>query len=60
MDLMSALWRVNLMSALNHTFLSKEEDSVKVLKVVASIIAVCNLHVIVSIKDYTEMFYMVF
>jgi hypothetical protein len=48
------------MSAFNHTFLNKEEDSMKILKAVASIIPMCNLHVIVFMKDYTEMFYMVF
>jgi hypothetical protein len=40
--------------------MNKEQDSMKILKAVASIIPVCNLHVIASIKDYTEMFYMGF
>jgi hypothetical protein len=57
MDLMSALWRVNLMLELNHTLLSKEEASMKVLKTAASIIPVCNLHAIVRFKDYIEIFW---
>jgi hypothetical protein len=57
MDLMSVLWWVNLILALNHTLRSKEKVSMKVLKTAASIIPVCNLHAIVRFKDYIEKFW---
>jgi hypothetical protein len=42
--LMSALSRVNLMLVLNRSLLKKEYILINVLKVLASIISLCNLH----------------
>jgi hypothetical protein len=43
---MRALWRVNLMLALNRSLLNREYTLIYVLKALASTISMCNLHVI--------------
>jgi hypothetical protein len=42
---MSALWRVRLMLVLNLSLLNREYILINVLKALASIISMCNLHV---------------
>jgi hypothetical protein len=42
-DLMRALWRVNLMLALNRSLSNREYTLINVLKALASIICMCNL-----------------
>jgi hypothetical protein len=42
---MRALWRVNLMLVLNGSLLNREYTLINVLKALASIICMCNLHV---------------
>jgi hypothetical protein len=49
-DLISALWRVSLMLAFNRSLLNREQTLINVLKPLASIISVCNLHVILLSK----------
>jgi hypothetical protein len=43
--LMSALWRVSLILVLNRSILNREYILINVLKTLASIISICNLHV---------------
>jgi hypothetical protein len=43
--LMSAFGRVSLMLVLNRTLLNREYMLINVLKALASIISICNLHV---------------
>jgi hypothetical protein len=45
LDLIRALWRVNLMLALNCSLLNREYILMNVLKALASIICMCNPHV---------------
>jgi hypothetical protein len=44
------LWRVSLMLALHRSLLNREYTLINVLKVLASIISMCNLHVILLSK----------
>jgi hypothetical protein len=43
--LMSALWRVSLLLVLSRSLLNREFILIYVLKALASIISLCNLHV---------------
>jgi hypothetical protein len=43
-DLISASWKVNLMLALNHSLLNREETLIDVLKALALIISTYSLH----------------
>jgi hypothetical protein len=43
--LMSALWRVDIMLVLNRSLLNREYTLINLLKALASIISMCNLHV---------------
>jgi hypothetical protein len=56
---MSALWSISLMLAVNRTFLNRERTLINVLKALASIISICNLHE-TRIEDYTEIFYTIY
>jgi hypothetical protein len=47
---MSALWRARLMLVLNHSLLHREYILINVLKALASIISMCNLHVTLMSK----------
>jgi hypothetical protein len=47
---MSGLWSVNLMFVLNRSLLNREYILIKVLKALASIISMCNLHVTFLLK----------
>jgi hypothetical protein len=43
--LMIALWRVNLLLALDRSLLNREYILINILKALAAIISMCNLHV---------------
>jgi hypothetical protein len=53
--LMSALWRVSLMLVLNCSLLNREYILINVLKALASISSMCNLHV-----TFTEIFFTIY
>jgi hypothetical protein len=48
--LISALWRVSLMLALNHSLVNRQYTLINVLKDLASIISICNHHIILLLK----------
>jgi hypothetical protein len=50
---MSALWRVNLMLALNRSLFNREYILMNVLKALASIISMCNFHALYGISLYS-------
>jgi hypothetical protein len=56
MDLIRALWRVNLMLALNLSLLNREYILMDVLKALASTICMCNLHVILLSNNTLRYF----
>jgi hypothetical protein len=47
------------MLALNCSLFNSEETVINVLKTLASIISMYNLHIILFIEEYTEIFYMI-
>jgi hypothetical protein len=56
LDLIRALWRVNLMLALNRSRLNRENILMNVLKALASIICMCNFHVILLSNNTPRYF----
>jgi hypothetical protein len=46
MDLMSVLWRVSLILALNPSLLNREYALINALKALASVVFICSPHVI--------------
>jgi hypothetical protein len=53
--LMSALWRVSLMLVFNRSRLNREYILINVLKALASIISMCNFHVIFLSKLHQDI-----
>jgi hypothetical protein len=54
--LMRALWRVNLMLELNRSLLNREYTLMNILKPLASIISMCNLHATFLSKSTSRYF----
>jgi hypothetical protein len=57
--LMSALWRVSLLLVLNRLPFNREYILINVLKALASIISMCNLHV-TFLSKITPRYFMLF
>jgi hypothetical protein len=56
---MSALWMISLTSVLNRSLLNREYILINVLKSLASIISICNLHV-TFLSKITPRYFMLF
>jgi hypothetical protein len=55
-DLIRALWRVCLMLAFNRSLLNREYILINVLKELASVISMCNLHKVPSYPPHCTIY----